>query len=115
MGIPGPCWPGPFAVASELVDEVPKRSPTSPTPSRAVRSELGGHLSGLDGVLVPAQATTYGYKRVRLPLVLSPYLDNDQWWACSAGPCSSSGVAGTAAAHANRVRYGAFWGVISQW
>jgi hypothetical protein len=40
-----------------------------------LRNELGDHLDGLDGILVPARASTGGHTRMNLDLVISGALD----------------------------------------
>lgn len=66
---------------SSLVAAVGSAVAGAPVPViSAVRDELADHLDGLDGVLVPARAVTYGHKRMNCPIVIGQVLDYDAWW-----------------------------------
>jgi hypothetical protein len=71
---------GKWALAHEVVDKVALAVKDAPEPvQKAVRRELSEHLSGLDGVLVPARVRTW--EGWYLDLVLTPVLpeDPDAW------------------------------------
>lgn len=82
-------WEAAEALAADLAQAV--QGLPAPVVA-AVRSELGEHLAGMDGVLVPARANNAYGRRSYLNLVVSAPMHSDQLWTELAGQYGDLGV-----------------------
>lgn len=82
-GTPAPPAGTPWGVANALVAAVADAVRDLPAPVvKAARAELATHLDGLDGVLVPARATSDAHRAGVLDLVITASLHRfgQDWW-----------------------------------